>query len=88
MCAQVDERLVASQEAIDAFQRAVCPPRLKPRSSWGALADQRLRPACYSANCTLCHQSLGDVYLRLGQPKEAEASMRRQVRTQRAPTLD
>ena len=35
-----------------------------------------------NANCTLCHQSLGDVYRRLGQPKEAEASMRRQVRTQ------
>ena len=32
-----------------------------------------------NANCTLCHQSLGDVLLRLGQPKEAEASMRAQI---------
>ena len=40
-----------------------------------------------NANCTLCHQSLGDVYLRLGQPKEAEASMRRQVRTRKGSNL-
>lgn len=32
-----------------------------------------------NANCTLCHQSLGDVQLRLGQPKQAEASMRAQI---------
>ena len=32
-----------------------------------------------NANCTLCHQNLGDVYLRLDRPKEAEASMRQQV---------
>jgi tetratricopeptide (TPR) repeat protein len=32
-----------------------------------------------NANCTLCHQSLGDVWLRLGKPREAEAAMRLQV---------
>lgn len=30
-------------------------------------------------NCTLCHQSLADVLLRLGQPLQAEAALRKQI---------
>ena len=32
-----------------------------------------------NANCSLCHQNLGDTYLRLEQPADAEASLRRQI---------
>lgn len=32
-----------------------------------------------NTNCTLCHQSLGDVLLRLDQPDKAEAELRSQI---------
>ena len=32
-----------------------------------------------NANCTLCHQSLGDVFLRLGKLGEAETALRAQI---------
>ena len=38
---------------------------------WGLLLNN---------NCTLCHQSLGDVLLRLGEAEKAETSLRSQIR--------
>lgn len=32
-----------------------------------------------NSNCSLCHQNLGDTYLRLEQPDQAEESLRRQI---------
>ena len=37
---------------------------------WGLLLN---------ANCSLCHQNLGDTYLRLEQPADAEASLKHQI---------
>ena len=37
---------------------------------WGLLLN---------ANCSLCHQNLGDTYLRLDQPAQAEESLRQQI---------